>query len=120
MSAPPDRRMSAPPKTGTPHRGMPTLTDSRQEECLPHREGGVSPTKGEIVCRTKCIGSERFILLRGAAITRLMGDSEPLEYESSQAEPVSAAEPPKGALAIIFLIVVMDLLGFGIIIPLLA
>jgi MFS transporter, DHA1 family, tetracycline resistance protein len=30
------------------------------------------------------------------------------------------AEPPKGSLAIIFLIVLMDLLGFGIIIPLLA
>lgn len=30
------------------------------------------------------------------------------------------AEPPKGALAVIFFIVVMDLLGFGIIIPLLA
>jgi DHA1 family tetracycline resistance protein-like MFS transporter len=47
-----------------------------------------------------------------------MGESEPLEYESSQAEP--PAEPPKGALRIIFLIVMMDLLGFGIIIPLLA
>jgi MFS transporter, DHA1 family, tetracycline resistance protein len=31
----------------------------------------------------------------------------------------SAQEPPKGALGIIFLIVLMDLLGFGIIIPLL-
>jgi DHA1 family tetracycline resistance protein-like MFS transporter len=31
-----------------------------------------------------------------------------------------SSEPPKGALGVIFLIVVMDLLGFGIIIPLLA
>ena len=34
-------------------------------------------------------------------------------------EPSSPSEPPKGALAIIFFIVLMDLLGFGIIIPLL-
>src|SRR5947209_17084222 len=35
-------------------------------------------------------------------------------------EPLPPSEPPKGALAIIFFIVLMDLLGFGIIIPLLA
>src|SRR6476469_9575174 len=40
---------------------------------------------------------------------------EPLEYES----PSAQLEPPKGSLAIIFLIVFMDLFGFGIIIPLL-
>lgn len=40
---------------------------------------------------------------------------EPLEYESPRPE----LEPPKGSLAIIFLIVFMDLFGFGIIIPLL-
>ena len=34
-------------------------------------------------------------------------------------ETDAAAEPPKGALGVIFLIVLMDLLGFGIIIPLL-
>jgi len=43
-------------------------------------------------------------------------DSKPLDYEASQPE----LEPPKGALRIIFFIVLMDLLGFGIIIPLLA
>ncbi|HEX4055636.1 MAG TPA: MFS transporter [Tepidisphaeraceae bacterium] len=39
----------------------------------------------------------------------------------SEAQPLdpSAAQPPKGALSIIFFIVFMDLLGFGIIIPLL-
>lgn len=41
---------------------------------------------------------------------------EPLDYESTPPQP----EPPKGALAVIFFIVMMDLLGFGIIIPLLA
>jgi DHA1 family tetracycline resistance protein-like MFS transporter len=35
-------------------------------------------------------------------------------------QSVPPAEPPRGALAIIFFIVFMDLLGFGIIIPLLA
>lgn len=35
------------------------------------------------------------------------------------ADPAASAGPPKGALGIIFLIVFMDLLGFGIIIPLL-
>lgn len=45
-----------------------------------------------------------------------MSEAAPLEYES--VPPLS--EPPKGALAIIFFIVMMDLLGFGIIIPLLA
>jgi DHA1 family tetracycline resistance protein-like MFS transporter len=44
-----------------------------------------------------------------------MSGPAPLEYESSSAP----AEPPKGALGIIFLIVFIDLLGFGIIIPLL-
>ncbi len=39
-----------------------------------------------------------------------MSESQPLEYE---------AQPPKGALAIIFAIVAIDLMGFGIIIPLL-
>ena len=38
---------------------------------------------------------------------------------NDQSTPI-APEPPKGALAIIFFIVLMDLLGFGIIIPLLA
>src|SRR5947207_601694 len=42
--------------------------------------------------------------------------SEPLNNES---QPAPAAEPPKGALGAIFLIVFVDLLGFGIIIPLL-
>ncbi len=38
----------------------------------------------------------------------------------SKSEPIgSSAQPPKGALKIIFFIVFMDLLGFGIIIPLL-
>jgi MFS transporter, DHA1 family, tetracycline resistance protein len=45
-----------------------------------------------------------------------MSEGVPLQYESAPASP----EPPKGALAIIFFIVLMDLLGFGIIIPLLA
>jgi DHA1 family tetracycline resistance protein-like MFS transporter len=43
-----------------------------------------------------------------------MAGPEPLAYERP-----TPAEPPKGALRIIFLIVFMDLLGFGIIIPLL-
>jgi MFS family permease len=42
-----------------------------------------------------------------------MSEAEPLSYESAK------PEPPRGALGIIFLIVFMDLLGFGIIIPLL-
>ncbi|MFO0928794.1 MAG: MFS transporter [Gemmataceae bacterium] len=37
----------------------------------------------------------------------------------SAAAPVAAAEPPKGALFIVFLVVVIDLLGFGIVLPLL-
>ncbi|HEY2584892.1 MAG TPA: MFS transporter [Tepidisphaeraceae bacterium] len=45
-----------------------------------------------------------------------MSEGVPLENESAPTAP----EPPKGALAIIFFIVLMDLLGFGIIIPLLA
>src|SRR5437660_111967 len=44
-----------------------------------------------------------------------MSESQPLNHES----PEIASEPPKGALAIIFFIVVIDLMGFGIIIPLL-
>src|SRR5688572_6161114 len=44
-----------------------------------------------------------------------MSDAPPLDYERQVPEP----EPPKGALGIIFLIVVIDLMGFGIIIPLL-
>ena len=42
--------------------------------------------------------------------------SEPL---TADAVPSPAAEPPKGALKIIFFIVMMDFIGFGIIIPLL-
>src|SRR5256714_4196406 len=42
--------------------------------------------------------------------------SESLEYKSPE---TPSAEPPKGALGAIFLIVFIDLLGFGIIIPLL-
>ena len=42
--------------------------------------------------------------------------TEPLDYQSSPPSP----EAPKDALAVIFFIVMMDLLGFGIIIPLLA
>jgi DHA1 family tetracycline resistance protein-like MFS transporter len=45
-----------------------------------------------------------------------MSDAASLNDQNSPAP----SEPPKGALATIFLIVVMDLLGFGIIIPLLA
>jgi DHA1 family tetracycline resistance protein-like MFS transporter len=44
-----------------------------------------------------------------------MSEGQPLDYQTPQ-QPL---EPPRGALGIIFLIVVMDLLGFGIIIPLL-
>ena len=33
--------------------------------------------------------------------------------------PLASADPPKGALKIIFFIVLIDLMGFGIIIPLL-
>ncbi|MEO6436566.1 MAG: MFS transporter [Tepidisphaeraceae bacterium] len=43
-----------------------------------------------------------------------MSDSEALEYESTQ-----PPAPPKGALLTIFLIVLADLLGFSVIIPLL-
>jgi MFS transporter, DHA1 family, tetracycline resistance protein len=42
--------------------------------------------------------------------------SEPVPPE---AEQLGAIEPPKGALGIVFLIVFLDLMGFGIIIPLL-
>ena len=45
-----------------------------------------------------------------------MSEPESLNEQSPSASPA----PPKGALAIIFFIVLMDLLGFGIIIPLLA
>src|SRR5581483_7210404 len=46
-----------------------------------------------------------------------MSESSPvLNYESA---PEPSQQPPKGSLPIIFLIVFMDLLGFGIIIPLL-
>jgi MFS family permease len=48
-----------------------------------------------------------------------MGESESLENQPVAGEGGGNA-PPKGALRIIFLIVMMDLLGFGIIIPLLA
>lgn len=44
-----------------------------------------------------------------------MSEPQPLEYAS----PEPLVEPPKGALSIIFLIVFIDLMGFGIIIPLL-
>ena len=60
--------------------------------------------------------SARYLFRGVAAITVRHVGSAPLEYESVP----SPAEPPKGALAVIFFIVVMDLLGFGIIIPLLA
>src|SRR5437868_132439 len=43
-----------------------------------------------------------------------MSDEPKLDYASGE-----EAEPPKGALGIIFLIVFVDLLGFGLIIPLL-
>lgn len=42
-----------------------------------------------------------------------MSDVSTLEYESSPAPP----EPPKGAMMALFLIVLADLLGFGLIIP---
>jgi DHA1 family tetracycline resistance protein-like MFS transporter len=45
-----------------------------------------------------------------------MAEPVPLDFQSTS--PLSP-EPPKGALRIIFFIVLMDLLGFGIIIPLL-
>jgi DHA1 family tetracycline resistance protein-like MFS transporter len=44
-----------------------------------------------------------------------MSESQPLEYASPSPSP----EPPKGAKLTIFLIVMIDLMGFGIIIPLL-
>jgi MFS family permease len=47
-----------------------------------------------------------------------MSERESLDYESP-ATPPAQAHPPKGALGAIFLIVFVDLLGFGIIIPLL-
>jgi len=51
-------------------------------------------------------------------------DAQPLSYSSEAANPLpytreAPEEPPKGALWTIFLIVFIDLLGFGIIIPLL-
>jgi DHA1 family tetracycline resistance protein-like MFS transporter len=48
-----------------------------------------------------------------------MAETKPLNYESSTPDQTPPT-PPKGALSIIFFIVMMDLLGFGIIIPLLA
>jgi DHA1 family tetracycline resistance protein-like MFS transporter len=45
-----------------------------------------------------------------------MAEPQSLEYEKS---PPEAQQPPKGALGTIFMIVFVDLLGFGIIIPLL-
>ena len=48
-----------------------------------------------------------------------MSSGSPLDPAAGAAAPAPAAGPPKGALGIIFLIVFMDLLGFGIIIPLL-
>ena len=45
-----------------------------------------------------------------------MADADVLSYETPPQDPSPA---PKGALLIIFLIVFMDLLGFGVIIPLL-
>src|SRR4051812_49724839 len=47
--------------------------------------------------------------------------SERLDYEGSAgpAEPTAAVAAPKGALFSIFLIVLVDFLGFGLIIPLL-
>ena len=47
-----------------------------------------------------------------------MSESKPVEYEAPS-PPFATTEPPKGALGAIFLIVFVDLLGFGIIIPLL-
>lgn len=48
----------------------------------------------------------------------LMAESaQPLDYDNSS--PLPSLEPPKGALRTIFFIVFLDLLGFGIIIPLL-
>jgi DHA1 family tetracycline resistance protein-like MFS transporter len=47
-----------------------------------------------------------------------MADDNTLNYETPQ-EVSAGAAPPKGALGIIFLIVFVDLLGFGLIIPLL-
>src|SRR3954452_10823067 len=40
--------------------------------------------------------------------------SQPVDYES---QPIGRPPPPKGAMAAIFLIVLSDLLGFGLIIP---
>ncbi|HWE95035.1 MAG TPA: MFS transporter [Tepidisphaeraceae bacterium] len=48
-----------------------------------------------------------------------MSESTPLDYQSPEPSQGEPAGPPKGALGTIFLIVFMDLLGFGIIIPLL-
>jgi DHA1 family tetracycline resistance protein-like MFS transporter len=45
-----------------------------------------------------------------------MSEQQSLEYEKP---PPEARQPPKGALGTIFMIVFVDLLGFGIIIPLL-
>jgi MFS transporter, DHA1 family, tetracycline resistance protein len=46
--------------------------------------------------------------------------AQKLDYASSESSAaVPQSEPPKGALGVIFLIVLVDLLGFGIIIPLL-
>src|SRR5688572_6979166 len=42
--------------------------------------------------------------------------SEPIDYERA---PISPEPPPKGAMSAIFLIVLADLIGFGLIIPML-
>ncbi|HET6249539.1 MAG TPA: MFS transporter [Tepidisphaeraceae bacterium] len=47
-----------------------------------------------------------------------MSESVPTDVDSAQPQ-LPDAEPPKGALATIFLVVLIDLMGFGIIIPLL-
>ena len=48
-----------------------------------------------------------------------MSEAQPSDGSDRPSADPSPAPPPKGALGIIFLIVFMDLLGFGIIIPLL-
>ena len=49
---------------------------------------------------------------------RPMSDPAPLEYQSPQ-PPTADGRPGKAAVHIISLIVMIDLIGFGIIIPLL-
>jgi MFS transporter, DHA1 family, tetracycline resistance protein len=48
-----------------------------------------------------------------------MSDAPKLDYQTNPEFEANRDAPPKGALGIIFLIVVIDLMGFGIIIPLL-